>query len=91
MGIKTAKTLCYNVMLMVLVSIAGFRYRLGIDTVVYEEMYHYIPVISEWTVNNIFEEPITDIGYMIFVSIFKTLFGSWEVVQFFIALFIHGI
>lgn len=89
MGIKTAKTLCYNVMLMVLVSIAGFRYRLGIDTVVYEEMYHYIPVISEWTVNNIFEEPITDIGYMIFVSIFKTLFGSWEVVQFFIALFIN--
>lgn len=89
-GCRKDKLLWYNIMMIIFVVIAGFRYRLGIDTVNYEdEFYRETLYFSEWNLSNIFLEADTDSGYLMYTSLMKSLFGSWEVAQFLIALFVN--
>ena len=77
-------------MLAVFVAIAGFRYRLGMDTVTYEyEFYRNTICFSEWNWNSVFVETDRDSGYLILTSVIKSVFGVWEVAQFIIALIVN--
>lgn len=89
-GMTTNKKRCYEIMLLLFVCIAGFRYRLGVDTVEYERMfYEDIPLLIELQWSDLLIEPLTDPGFLLSMSIIKTLFGYWEIAQFAIALFVN--
>ncbi len=88
--VRKNKQLWYYLMLAVFVAIAGFRYRLGMDTVTYEyEFYRNTICFSEWNWNSVFVETDRDSGYLILTSVIKSVFGVWEVAQFIIALIVN--
>lgn len=78
----------YLVVLVILIMIAGFRYRLGIDTTRYITRFYYdTPVLSELTWNDL--DFGTDPLYTLFNSIVLTLGGKFYVVQLLHATFVN--
>lgn len=77
----------YWLVCLLLICIAGFRYRLGIDTLSYQATFEdNFPSLNQfWDVWRAGQLPY-EFGYSLFTSIFKTLFDNWFVLQFAIAL-----
>ena len=77
----------YWLVCLLLICIAGFRYRLGIDTLSYQATFEdNFPSLDQfWNVWRAGQLPY-EFGYSLFTSIFKTLFDNWFVLQFAIAL-----
>ena len=76
---KRNKLLSYRVLLVLLILVAGLRYRVGSDTIVYMGTFKYIPPID-----NIFSVGLDHFIYrplwMIYISFFKYL-GSFYLLQ----------
>ena len=53
-GKKSKKWTNYYILMIVLIVIAGLRYRLGIDSIRYEEQYKDFPTLGELSWNKIF-------------------------------------
>ncbi len=87
-GYKQNKEEWYCLVLVVLICIAGLRWRIGADTVMYiRQFYHEIPYI--WQINysdlTIGEYPL----WMIFNSLVKSIGGRFYMVQFMHAAFVN--
>ena len=82
----SGKSVCYWGMCVLLVGIAGFRYRLGIDTIAYMNIFDSnTPQITDFlTAYNRDELPFEFASSLLF-SLGKTISDSWFVTQFIIA------
>lgn len=78
-GEKKYKKKCYYLVLILLILIAGLRYRLGVDTIRYESSFQWIPNIFDLTFSD-FDNKY-DPFYLIFSSISKTLSPEFWVMQ----------
>ena len=72
--------------LVVFVCVAGFRWRLGIDTPVYMERFYYLtPTISKLTFDDMTESPL----FVLLNSIVFTMGGRFYIVQLIHAAFVN--
>lgn len=74
------KNTCYICLLVLLILLSGFRYRLGIDTTYYlYSYYHEIPMLHEITIDDLTfgKDPF----FMLMNSIIKTVGGKFYIVQ----------
>lgn len=74
--------LCYWGFFVVFVVIAGLRYRIGTDSIVYERDYENIPMIwelSKFKFASVRYEP----GFMVFASIPRSVSSDFTLLQFF--------
>lgn len=77
-------------LLLLLIVIAGMRYRIGTDSVVYEQGYENFPKfweLEKFKFDNIRYEP----GFMIFASIPKSISPDFTLLQFFHAIVVNSI
>lgn len=75
------KKLWYNTILIMLILIAGLRYRLGIDTIAYMRNFDLtVPTLDRLSNIKLNSEDY-DPFFLIFNSIVKTLFGTFWVLQ----------
>lgn len=80
------KDICYWGMCILLICIAGFRYRLGIDTIEYMRAFESdIPLLSNFLYYYKTDLLPFEIGSTFLFSFIKTLGGSWYITQFIIA------
>ena len=87
-GKERYKLFCYHSMMILLILIAGLRYRLGIDTPNYLNMFYRIfPSLDEfhWKDYPFGEDPL----YVLINSIVKSLGGRFYVVQLIQATFVN--
>ncbi len=82
------KTVCYNLLLIILILISGLRYRIGIDSLSYEMFFNSLPALYNLNFDNFVSyEPL----FVIFLASVKTIFNSWVVVQLIHAAFINTV
>lgn len=84
------RQVCYYVILLALILVAGFRYRVGLDTVRYESQYEYIPSIDEIDLDD-FNNNAYDPLYLLLASISKTISSEFWVLQLLHALLVNVI
>lgn len=84
------RQVCYYMILLVLILVAGFRYRVGLDTVRYENQYEYIPSISEIDLAD-FNNNAYDPLYLLLASIAKSISSEFWVLQLLQALLVNVI
>ncbi|MCH5216317.1 MAG: EpsG family protein [Muribaculaceae bacterium] len=87
-GKTVNKTFCYNTILIALTLVAGLRYRLGVDTTAYLDMfYHEIPYLWNLTSDDfsITSEPL----WVLMNSIVRSFGGRWYIVQLIQAAFVN--
>lgn len=68
----------YNIMMLVYILLVGLRFRIGSDTLAYEQSFNIIPTIEDLSAYYLTEVSDYEIGYTIFMSLSKTLFGSFS-------------
>lgn len=78
----------YNLVLILLICLAGFRYRLGIDTVSYMSHFDSLPDFHNYTYNNLISEQLEK-GWILTELIFKTIWNDYFIFQFSISAFIN--
>ena len=76
-GVKKNKNLWYNVSMWIFILLSGLRYRIGSDTQMYELSFIEIPKIWDLTSYYIFQHSSYEPGFTIFMSIIKTISGSF--------------
>ena len=82
-GKKSKKWTNYYILMIVLIVIAGLRYRLGIDSIRYEEQYKDFPTLGELSWNKIFYgSDRIDPLFFVLSSICKTLSPNFSLFQF---------
>lgn len=81
----------YRCVLLIFISVAGFRFRLGGDTVNYLEMYyHDTQLLSELTFNDLFSSGMEPL-YVLLTSSVKTLGGKFFIIQIIQAIVVNGL
>lgn len=70
----------------IFILLAGLRYRIGSDTIIYEYAFNDVPVISELTLHYLIDVSRFEYGFTIMMSLTKTLFK-----QFWVLLFIQSL
>lgn len=66
--------------LLILILLAGLRYRIGSDTLAYQEYYQSIPSLSQLSINYI-QTSTQEPGWIIYNSILKTMGLSFYILQ----------
>lgn len=88
-GEELNKLSSYKILCIIFVLLSGLRYRLGLDTLNYSYMFNYeVPLLSMISIDDItdsYSEPL----FLLLMSIIKTLFGSFWVLQLVQAAFIN--
>ena len=77
---KRNKNLYFYLSLIILILLAGFRYRIGLDTVRYEYLHESAPLLSNLN-KSAFEDSSFDPLYLILSSIAKTISPDFWVLQ----------
>lgn len=75
------RNFCYILILILFILIAGFRYRLGIDTIRYENNFRWIPTLFEIKSSD-FEDSKYDPLYFLLSSFAKTVCPDFWFLQF---------
>lgn len=78
----------YIFILVVFILIAGLRYRIGVDTVRYEELFDYFPDLSEFFTFD-FESTRFAPGYLFINAIVKSIIPNFVAMQFTVAIFVN--
>lgn len=79
-GLKRNKFFWYYAIMVVLILLAGLRYRIGVDSIRYENAYQHVPLLGDLSVKDfiiITYEPL----YLLFTSIAKSLSEDFWVMQ----------
>lgn len=88
---KNNYILWYNIVFIILVCIAGFRYRLGQDTTAYLDMFfHKTPKIYELTTDDFMELGVEPL-FLLLNSILLTIGTKFYVLQIIQAFFVNGL
>lgn len=82
--------LCYWGTMVVLIVMAGLRYRIGIDSVMYENSYATWPTFSKLFTYN-FDSTRFDPGFMILASIPRSISDDFMLFQFFQSAIVNGV
>lgn len=72
---------CYALLCIILICIAGFRYRVGGDTIRYMENFKSYHVLSQFTANDFQREGVMPLS-VLFFSLCKTISPSFYFLQF---------
>lgn len=81
----------YLVCLLILIFVGGLRYRLGTDTIVYEDNYKYdFPSLSEYASYD-FESTRYGRGFILLAAIARSISGNFVVLQFLHAIFVNSV
>lgn len=89
-GIKKGRTAWYVVILIIFICIAGLRYRLGVDSIRYENTYNSLPTIAELATYD-FSESRFGVGYIVFNSIARSISDEFVCMQFLQAIYVNGV
>lgn len=87
-GLKSNKLFWYYSLMVVLILLAGLRYRIGVDSIRYERAYEYLPSINSLSIEGfafVTYEPF----YLILSSVAKSLSEDFWVMQMIHALLIN--
>ena len=76
-GLEKKRILYYKITVLILVLLAGLRYRIGSDTLAYEISFNAIPTIGKLTWRYVSEVSDYEIGFTVLVSLVKTIFGHF--------------
>ena len=82
------KTFWFILCLVIFVSVTGFRYRLGVDSIRYESAYSFFPKINELFSYD-YSTSRYGIGYIIFASIPRTISDDFVSLQLLQSLFVN--
>ena len=86
---KTNKSMWIRIAFFVFVVLAGFRYRIGVDTINYlYSFYHQIPSFSNFE-RSYFEDYAQEPLFTLLEVIVKSIFGRFYVMQIVQALFVN--
>lgn len=81
---RRGESLYWILLCILLISIAGFRYRLGIDSLEYSEFYHHINPINKLGVRDFLSTRFAP-GFVLLTSLCKTLCDDFMLLQFIVA------
>ena len=85
------KILFYRIILTISILLSGFRFRVGLDTVQYLELfYSSIPKIEELSYDNLFSSYMEPL-FLMMMSIVKSLFGRFYFVQLLQAIIVNAL
>lgn len=87
---ELVNTAWYSLLLIIFVFIAGLRDGLGVDTKQYDNFFTKVPVISELT-SSFFETTRFRPGFVILVSLCKSIIDNFVFFQFIESLIVNGI
>lgn len=87
-GLKHGRAVWLAVIYIILVCIAGFRYRIGGDTIQYMHYYDMVHPLGELNVID-FQKTRYAPGFIIFASICKSISPDFTLVQFLVAAFLN--
>lgn len=87
---RTFFPVSYWGMFVILVVVAGLRYRIGTDSVVYESVYESFPKLWELTRYN-FGTTRFEPGFIIFSSLTRSISPDFMLLQFFISIIVNGV
>lgn len=76
-GSHKGRLASYNLLMLVFILLVGLRYRIGSDTIAYEQSFNLIPKIGKLTFHYITEISDYEAGYTVLMSLSKTLFGDF--------------
>ena len=79
---------CYFLCLIFFILIGGLRYRLGTDTVVYQENFKYAPTLSELFSSRYIAQD-DSYGYLLLSSIIKSTCDSFIILQLIQSIFVN--
>lgn len=82
---------CYLLLYLLFVIISGFRYRLGVDSVFYEDDFSLYPLLSNYVWGEEYVSDSHDIFWAILNSACKSIYDSFVVVQVVLAIFVNGV
>lgn len=80
----------FFLLLMILICLAGFRYRIGLDTIRYEWFYTEVPTLSQLNIAD-FKDSKYDPLYLLLVSLAKSLSPEFWVAQLFQSILVNSI
>lgn len=81
----------YLGVLLLFVFMSGFRYRLGFDSVIYEEAYKAYPPLSQYVFGKEYVSDAKDVFWAILNSACKSFSNSFVLVQVVMAIFVNGV
>lgn len=85
------KILFYRIILIISILLSGFRFRVGLDTVQYLELfYSSTPKIEELSYDNLFSSYMEPL-FLMMMSIVKSLFGRFYFVQLLQAIIVNAL
>lgn len=84
------KVLCYVILLVLLICIAGFRYRLGGDSIMYENYFEWAPKIGELRASDFTKNRFAP-GYVAMQSLIRTFTSDFMWLQLFHATIVCSI
>jgi len=87
---STKKWFCYYSILVVLVCLAGFRYRIGNDTITYEKWFETLPSFNRLTMNFLTDNSKESL-FVLFNILIKSIFHKWVFAQIIHAIIINSI
>lgn len=76
-GMRKYKSTWYNITMWIYILLAGLRYRIGSDTIVYEEAFNEMPVIGDLTLHYLTEVSRFEYGFTLMMSLIKTIFNQF--------------
>ena len=79
---------CYWLLCIILIIVAGFRFKLGIDTYSYTNEYKYFPKLSQLTISFI-KESNYRILWILFEATCRTITSSFYFLQIVLAIFVN--
>ena len=85
---KFGRNFHFLILLIILICLAGFRYRIGVDTIRYEMAFSQVPVLSQLDLHA-FQEAKYDPLFLILASTAKTLNPEFWVLQMFQSLLVN--
>ena len=84
------KELWYFIMLLVFILIAGFRYRIGVDSIRYERAFRFYPTIDELTTYDFINGPHQPL-YMLLSATARLISDEFWVMQMFHSILVNAI
>lgn len=81
----------YLFVYVVFALMSGLRYRLGVDSVMYEELFKDFPTIDKYVWGYEYNGDANDIFWAIFNCLCKTIWDNWVCVQIVMGFFINGV
>lgn len=78
-GIRKYKSTSYNITMWIFILLAGLRYRIGSDTIIYEYAFEQMPVIWDLTIHYIMDVSRFECGFTVLMSLVKTVFHQFWV------------